>query len=84
MHNGNLYGLAITVLTFALTVVLAVKQVQETGVRFELVVQPVKVYTVAARSATPQEPKPGNKGEAPTKDGEPRSLTVAKSQFVTP
>jgi hypothetical protein len=60
MLNGNLYGLVITLLTFVITVVLTMRQVQETGVRFELIIQPVKQYAVAGKPETGSETKPSS------------------------
>ena len=44
MFNGNFYGLVITLLTLAIAVVLTLREVQETGIRFEVTIQPVKEY----------------------------------------
>ena len=44
MLNGNFYGLIITLLTLVIAVVLTARQVRETGIRFELVIQRVDGY----------------------------------------
>jgi hypothetical protein len=41
MFNGNLYGLVITMLTFVIAVILTMRQVEQTGVHFELTIRPV-------------------------------------------
>lgn len=41
MLRGNLYGLIIALLTFVIAVVLTLQQVKESGVRIELVIQPI-------------------------------------------
>jgi hypothetical protein len=45
MLNGSWYGLIITLLTLIIAVVLTVRQVSDTGIRFEVVIQPVPVIT---------------------------------------
>jgi hypothetical protein len=45
MLNGNWYGLIITLLTLIIAVVLTVRHVSDTGIRFEVVIQPVPVIT---------------------------------------
>ncbi len=44
MFNGNFYGLVITLLTLVIAVVLTARQVQETGIRFEVTIQRVDGY----------------------------------------
>ncbi|MBX2804746.1 MAG: hypothetical protein KTR19_02140 [Hyphomicrobiales bacterium] len=41
MFRGNLYGLIIVILSFAIAVIATVKQVQQSGVRVELIIQPI-------------------------------------------
>jgi hypothetical protein len=41
MLNGNLYGLIITMLTFVITVILTMRQVEQTGVHVEFTISPV-------------------------------------------
>ena len=41
MFRGNLYGLAIALLSFVIAVMLTVRQVKESGVRVEFTIQPV-------------------------------------------
>lgn len=41
MLRGNLYGLIIALLSFVIAVVLTLQQVKESGVRIELVIQPI-------------------------------------------
>ena len=43
MFNGNLYGLIITMLTFVIAVVLAMRQVEQSDVHLELIIRPVSV-----------------------------------------
>ncbi|MGF1621787.1 MAG: hypothetical protein ACFCUR_14370 [Rhodomicrobiaceae bacterium] len=43
MLNGNWYGLIITLLTLIIAVILTVRHVSDTGIRFEVVIQPVPV-----------------------------------------
>ncbi len=50
MFNGNFYGLIITILTMVIAVVLTMRQVQETGIRFELTVQRVKAIIPAQKA----------------------------------
>jgi hypothetical protein len=57
MLNGNLYGLIITLLTFVITVILTMRQVQETGVRFEVVIQPVAEYAIPTRARSVVQPQ---------------------------
>ena len=49
MFSGNFYGLIITLLTLVIAVVLTARQVQQTGIRFEVTIQPVKDYVVGER-----------------------------------
>lgn len=46
MFKGNFYGLVITLLTLVIAVVLTARQVQETGIRFEVTIQRVDGYGV--------------------------------------
>jgi hypothetical protein len=61
MLNGNFYGLIITLLTLVIAVVLTARQVQETGIRFELTIQPVKEFAAEKgpkrKNETDQEPQ---------------------------
>ena len=41
MLRGNLYGLVIALLSFVIAVVLTLQQVQQSGVRVELIIQPI-------------------------------------------
>ena len=41
MLRGNLYGLVIALLSFAIAIVLTLKQIKENGVRVELIIQPI-------------------------------------------
>ena len=41
MLRGNLYGLIIALLSFVIAVVLTLQQVKESGVRVELIIQPI-------------------------------------------
>ena len=43
MLNGNWYGLVITLLTLIIAIILTVRHVSDTGIRFEVVIQPVPV-----------------------------------------
>jgi len=43
MLNGNWYGLIITLLTLLIAVILTIRNVGDTGIRFEVVIQPVPV-----------------------------------------
>jgi hypothetical protein len=49
MFNGNFHGLIITLLTLVIAVVLTARQVQQTGIRFEVTIQPLKEYMVGER-----------------------------------
>jgi hypothetical protein len=49
MFNGNFHGLIITLLTLVIAVVMTARQVQQTGIRFEVTIQPVKEYVVGER-----------------------------------
>jgi hypothetical protein len=55
MFNGNFYGLIITLLTLVIAIVLTARQVQETGIRFEVTIQRVDGYVA--------EKTPERKGE---------------------
>lgn len=67
MFNGNFYGLVITLLALVIAVVMTARQAQETGIRFEVIIQPVKEYAAGER--------PKRKGN---EDQEPR--VAAKPQ----
>lgn len=41
MLRGNLYGLVIALLSFVIAIVLTVQQVRDSGVRVELIIQPI-------------------------------------------
>lgn len=41
MFNGNFYGVIITILTLMTAVVMASREVRDSGIRFELTIQPV-------------------------------------------
>jgi hypothetical protein len=41
MLRGNLYGLIIALLTFVIAIILTMRQVQESGIRVELIIQPI-------------------------------------------
>jgi hypothetical protein len=41
MLRGNLYGLVIALLSFVIAVVLTLQQVKQSGVRVELIIQPI-------------------------------------------
>jgi hypothetical protein len=62
MFNGNLYGLIITMLTFVITVVLTMRQVEQSGVHVEFIIRPV---TVAKLNEIPehQTDNPGSVGQ---------------------
>jgi hypothetical protein len=49
MFNGNFHGLIITLLTLVIAVVMTARQVQQTGIRFEITIQPIKEYVVGER-----------------------------------
>jgi hypothetical protein len=49
MFSGNFYGLIITLLTLVIAVVLTARQVQQTGIRFEVTIQPIKEFVVGER-----------------------------------
>jgi hypothetical protein len=49
MFSGNFYGLSITLLTLVIAVVLTARQVQQTGIRFEVTIQPIKEFVVGER-----------------------------------
>ena len=69
MFNGNFYGLIITILTMVIAVVLTARQVQETGIRFELTIQRVDGYNPE------KAPKPDSE-----KDHEPQ--IASKQQHI--
>jgi hypothetical protein len=52
MFNGNLYGLIITMLTFVITVVLTMRQVEQSGVHVEFIIRPVMVAKLNDRIET--------------------------------
>jgi hypothetical protein len=41
MLRGNVYGLVIALLSFAIAVVVTLQQVKQSGVRVELIIQPL-------------------------------------------
>ncbi len=45
MQSGNLYGLIIAILSLAVTIVLTIKNVRESGFHLEIIVQPATTYT---------------------------------------
>jgi hypothetical protein len=49
MFSGNFYGLIITLLTLVIAVVLTARQVQQTGIRFEVTIQPIQEFVVGER-----------------------------------
>jgi hypothetical protein len=49
MFSGNFYGLIITLLTLVIAVVMTARQVQQTGIRFEVTIQPIKEFVVGER-----------------------------------
>ena len=56
MQGGNVYGLIITALSLAVTVIMAMRQIDGNGIRVEFVIQPG--YSVPSQPAKLQ-PKSG-------------------------
>jgi hypothetical protein len=46
VFNGNLYGLIITTLTLLITVLLTMKQVEQSGLYVELIIRPLAVASL--------------------------------------
>ncbi len=60
MQSGNLYGLIIAILSMAVTIVLTMQHIRESGFRLELIIQPAREYVAPG---SPREPLPRSQSE---------------------
>ena len=73
--NSNFYGLIMTLLTLVITVILTMREVHENGIRFEVVIQPVREYTLAQKPHQPRE-------DALSGKNEPKKQTLLKREHM--
>jgi hypothetical protein len=72
MFNGNFHGVIIAILTLIIAVVMAAREVRDTGIRFELTIQPMRPARADAdREIEREQPEAG---KPPVY--EPKTMTV--------